>query len=193
MTHTLDCCGLSCKEALLHTQTTLSQMNEGILEIKLNSPSSIRKIRHYAQKHALHYRERKGDSTTLIAITAGVKPHTETDNMAGAASFWTLITGALVTALLASTCCLAPLLFLLFGITAGSLGFLHIFAPYHTFFTALAVSVIGYLWYYYFRTVRKKTLCEGWACRYYLRYLSIGTLLVCILLSYQYWAIYLIG
>jgi len=108
-------------------------------------------------------------------------------------TFWSLIIGSVTTALLASTCCLSPLLFLLFGVSASSLSFLEIFAPYHELFSFMAVGVLGYLWYNYFIKIRKMIVCEGWVCKYYLVSLNIGTLLVAILLSYQYWVIYFIG
>ena len=108
-------------------------------------------------------------------------------------TFWTLIVGSVSTAFLASTCCLAPLLFLLFGISASSLSFFKVLAPFYSLFLVVALGVMGYLWYYYFTNVRKALTCEGWACKYYLLSLSVGTVLVAILLSYQYWALYFIG
>ena len=108
-------------------------------------------------------------------------------------SFWVLISGAVITAILASTCCLAPLLFLLFGISVGSLSFLQFFAPYKIYFTILAVITIGYLWGNYFFVLRKKVVCEGSVCKYYFKYLMLGTIFVMIMLTYPYWVIYLIG
>ena len=104
-----------------------------------------------------------------------------------------LIVGSVVAAFLAGSCCLTPLLFLLFGVSASSLSFLKIFAPYHTWFVVVAAGVTTYLWIYYFRKVRRKTTCGDWTCRYYLRYLIAGTLLVALFLSYPYWVVYLIG
>ncbi len=108
-------------------------------------------------------------------------------------SFWTLIIGASVTAILASTCCLAPLLFLLFGVSVGSLSFLQFFAPYKIYFTIAAVVIISYLWGNYFFVLRKKHVCEGSICKNYLKYLTLGTIFVVIMLTYPYWVIYLIG
>ena len=108
-------------------------------------------------------------------------------------SFWTLIVGAVVTAILASTCCLAPLLFLLFGISVGSLSFLQFFAPYKIYFTISAVLIISYLWGNYFFVLRKKVVCEGNICKNYLKYLVVGTIFVAVMLTYPYWVLYLIG
>jgi len=108
-------------------------------------------------------------------------------------SFWALLGGSVVAAFLASTCCLGPLLFLLFGIGAGSLSFLKPFAPYHLYFELTAMGILLYLWVRYFLIVRKKARCSGGVCRYYLHYLSAGTLFAAMLLSYPYWVVYMIG
>ena len=108
-------------------------------------------------------------------------------------SFWALIITSLVAAFLASTCCLAPLLFLLFGISATSLSFLKIFVPYHIYFVLAAFILILYLWYRYFKLKSTRTYCSKNLCRYHLHYLIFGTLLIGILLTYQYWILYFIG
>ncbi len=197
MTQVLDCRDMACPEPVLRTKDALEQIEEGILDIQLNSFSSIQNVKRYAKNNGLYCEEKKEGKITTISIVKGyacemessgehAKPTTQK-------SFWALIAGSIVTAILASTCCIGPLLFLLFGVSAGSIGFLKVFAPYHDLFSLVAVGVIGYLWYHYFRVIRKMIVCEGWICRYYLLYLSIGTVLVGILLSYQYWVVYLIG
>jgi TusA-related sulfurtransferase len=196
MSHILDCRDLACPEPVLRAKDALEQMEEGILDIQLNSFSSIQNIKRYAKNNGLYCQEKKEGKMTVISIVKGYAcdleqgSHTEQTSQK---SFWALIAGSIITAILASTCCLGPLLFLLFGVSAGSIGFLKVFAPYHDLFSLIAVSVIGYLWYHYFRVIRKKIVCEGWICKYYLLYLLIGTVLVAILLSYQYWVVYLIG
>jgi hypothetical protein len=93
---------------------------------------------------------------------------------------------------LASSCCLAPLLFLVFGVSVGSLSFLQIFAPYHTYFSIFAISVVAYLWINYFRKVRNQITCSAKLCKNYKLYLSEGTFFVLLLTTYPYWAIYLL-
>ncbi|MCF6206212.1 MAG: hypothetical protein L3J47_04860 [Sulfurovum sp.] len=108
-------------------------------------------------------------------------------------SLLALIGGSVLAAFLAGSCCLTPLLFLLFGVSASSLSFLKIFAPYHTYFAVAATVLLLYLWGYYLFKVRRNTSCSDWTCRYYLRYLAVGTVLAAVFLSYPYWAGYLIG
>lgn len=105
--------------------------------------------------------------------------------------FYALITGAVISAFLASTCCLAPLLFLLFGVSVSSLSFLQVFAPYHNYFSFFALLLTGYLWVAYFRK-REKTSCTTKLCRYHLHYLLGGTLLTVLFVSYPYWVTYLL-
>jgi hypothetical protein len=101
--------------------------------------------------------------------------------------FYALIAGAVVSAFLASTCCLAPLLFLLFGVSVSSLSFLQVFAPYHGYFSAAALLLSLYLWIDYLRKKRTQTACCSRLCRYHLHYLVAGTLFVVLFVSYPYW------
>ncbi len=196
MIKVLDCRDMACPEPVLRTKDALEQIEEGILDIQLNSFSSIQNVKRYAKNNGLYCEEKKEGKITTISIVKGYKCEIAQDSstqQTSQKSFWALIAGSIVTAILASTCCIGPLLFLLFGVSASSIGFLKVFAPYHDLFSLVAVGVIGYLWYHYFRVIRRMIVCEGWICRYYLLYLSIGTVLVGILLSYQYWVVYLIG
>ncbi len=108
-------------------------------------------------------------------------------------SFWTLMIGAFATAFLASTCCLGPLLFLVFGVSVGSLSFLQFFAPYHKYFSIIAAVITIYLWWHYIFVIKKRPTCSSKICKNYLKYLIIGTIFVSIMLTYPYWAVYLIG
>ncbi|PHS39857.1 MAG: hypothetical protein COB07_05515 [Sulfurovum sp.] len=102
-------------------------------------------------------------------------------------SFYTLIVGSLFSALLAGSCCLAPLLFLLFGVSVGSLSFLQILAPYQLYFSLGATLVILYLWYDYFKSKKEIKTCSRLLCKNHKLYLGLGTLFVGILLTYPYW------
>jgi hypothetical protein len=107
-------------------------------------------------------------------------------------SFFALIVSSIISAILASTCCLAPLLFLIFGVSMSSLSFLQIFAPYQIYFTLFAAIVILYLWYDYFQRIKNQLTCVTSLCKNYKFYLSIGTLLVSILTTYPYWINYIL-
>ncbi len=102
-------------------------------------------------------------------------------------SFYALIGGAVISAFLASTCCLAPLLFLLFGISVSSLSFLQYFAPFHSYFSLAALGLTLYLWIDYLRKTKKRTVCSHSLCRYHLQYLVSVTLLVLLFVTYPYW------
>ncbi len=69
------------------------------------------------------------------------------------------ILAATVFAVFSMSCCLAPLLFILFGISASSLSFLGFLAPYRAIFIAIAVlSLIYGFWKLY---ISKKPFCSG--------------------------------
>jgi len=106
-------------------------------------------------------------------------------------SFYTLIGGAFVTAILATSCCLAPLLFLIFGVSMSSLSFLQMFAPYKAYFSVASAGVILYLWYDYFKLQKKSTTCSSTLCKNHQLYLVVGTVFVLVLLTYPYWVNYL--
>jgi len=192
MTQKLDCKDLACPEPVLKTKEALEGFDEGILEVEVNSFSSIANVKRFAQNQGLYVSEKKEGKVTILSIVKGYECELEPTKSEDK-SFWTLIIGAVVTAILASTCCLAPLLFLLFGISVGSLSFLQFFAPYKIYFSVLAILIIGYLWGNYFFVLRKRVVCEGSICKNYIKYLSIGTVFVLIMLTYPYWAIYIIG
>jgi len=101
-----------------------------------------------------------------------------------------LILSSILSAFLASSCCLAPLLFLVFGISASSLSFLQVLAPYKWLFSTISIVVILYLWREYFK--KNSITCSSNFCKNYTLYLSIGTLFVFILVSYPYWVNYLL-
>ena len=107
-------------------------------------------------------------------------------------SFFALIVSSIISAILASTCCLAPLLFLIFGVSMSSLSFLQIFAPYQIYFSLFAGVVILYLWYDYFKKSKTQLVCSTKLCKNYKLYLSIGTILVSLLTTYPYWINYLL-
>jgi len=191
----IDCTNLDCPTPVLITKDALAEFDEGILEVEVNSLSSIGNVLRFAQSQGLYASSKKEGDVTVISIVKGYECGIELPDGTHSSdrSFWTLITGAVVAAILASTCCLGPLLFLVFGISAGSLSFLQVLAPYHDYFALVAVGVVGYLWWDYLFRRRKKPVCEGSLCKNYLLYLNIGTAFVAILSTYPYWVNYLLG
>ncbi len=77
------------------------------------------------------------------------------------------------------------MLFLLFGISIGSLGFLKFFAPYQLPLSLIAGAIVAYLWYRHLRT--PKTACNATLCGRYRYYLISATLFIAFLISYPYW------
>jgi len=196
MVKKLDCKDLACPEPVLKTKDALDEMEEGILEVEVNSFSSVQNVKRFAQNQGFYVDTQKDGKITVLRIVKGYECELdlsgENQSSSESRSFWALITGAIITAVLASTCCLGPLLFLVFGVSMGSLSFLNIFAPYHLYFSIAAVIIIAYLWLNWFFRLRKKPVCEGSICKYYVKYLSIGTVFVAIMLTYPYWAQYLL-
>ena len=74
-------------------------------------------------------------------------------------------TGVIGAALLAASCCLAPALFILFGISAGALTQLGVIEPYRPFFIAgggLCLAAAG--WWIYGRPRRPAATCADDQC-----------------------------
>jgi len=195
MVKRIDCKDMACPEPVLKTKDALEEMEEGILEVEVNSFSSIQNVKRFAENQGHFVDTKKEGKNTVIRIVKGYECELDLEQNASdkeTKSFWALIAGAVVTAVLASTCCLGPLLFLIFGVSMGSLSFLSVFAPYHTYFSITAVVIIAYLWWNWFFRLRKRPVCEGSICKNYVKYLSIGTVFVAIMLTYPYWAQYLL-
>lgn len=71
----------------------------------------------------------------------------------------TAITAGVMFAVFSMSCCLAPLLFILFGISAASLSFLDFLAPYRIVFSVIAVASLFYgYWKLY---ISKKPFCSS--------------------------------
>ncbi len=191
MVKKIDCKNTSCSEPVVKTKEALEEMDEGILEVEANSSSSVQSVKRFFQFRGLRVTEKKEGKSVVLRIVKSREAEKVLDKETK--SFWALITGAAITAVLASTCCLGPLLFLVFGVSVGSLSFLRFFAPYHIYFSIGAVAIISYLWFNYFFKIRKKPVCSGSICKNYVKYLSIGTIFVIIMLTYPYWFQYLIG
>jgi len=185
----LDCKNLECPQPVLKTKEAIDLLpiNES-LEVELNSFSSIENVKRFAKNQALHVeiKSKTKEATTLI-----LKRSNE-DEKNSDKSFYTLIIGSIVSAFLATACCLAPFLFLVFGVSMSSLSFLQLLSPYQPYFSLMAVGVIIYLWYNYFQRVKKQFVCSTKLCKNYRLYLSIGTILVLIFSTYPYWVNYIL-
>lgn len=74
-----------------------------------------------------------------------------------------LATGGLIGGLLASTCCIAPLILVLMGVGGAWVGNLTALAPYQWFFVAIALVCLGAgFWHVYYKP---KIVCvEGSYC-----------------------------
>lgn len=61
-------------------------------------------------------------------------------------------TGGLIGALLASSCCVLPLVLVSLGVTGTWIGTLTVLEPYKPWFIAVAIALFGYgFWHVYFR------------------------------------------
>ncbi|GEM_PF-423026 len=220
----LDCRDLDCPVPVLRTKEALEAMEEGILDVELNTLSSIENVKRFVQSQGLFFEVKHlGPRHVILSIVKGYecalepagtveavdnritsKPpspsDTEVDEALRAAQiaqaaresrdarkFYTLLFGGIVSALLASTCCLGPLLFLLFGVSVGSLGFLQAFAPYHGYFSTAAIAAVSYLWFDWWRGRKERIACATSLCKHYTLYLSLGTLFAAVLASYPWW------
>lgn len=187
----VDCKNLACPMPVLKTKEAWEELgNEGILDIELNSLSSVENIKRFAKNQGIYYQVKtKTKELTVISLVKGYECELENNNDK---KFYTVIVGSLISAILASSCCLAPLLFLLFGVSMGSLTFLQIFAPYKIYFALLAILLMIYLWYDYAKKRKNVLLCSTPLCKNYKIYLLLGTFFVGFMISYPYWIGYVL-
>lgn len=76
---------------------------------------------------------------------------------------WLLATGGTIGALLASSCCVVPLLLVTLGVSGAWIGNLTALAPYKPYFLAAAVPLLGAaFWHVYFKS--GKACCAGPDC-----------------------------
>ncbi|MCF6172465.1 MAG: sulfurtransferase TusA family protein [Campylobacteraceae bacterium] len=188
----LDCKNLDCPQPVIKTKEAFEKLdNDEFLEVELNSYSSVENVKRFASKQGIYFEVKpKKDGMTLITLIKGYECGLEPAK--SEKSFVTIITGSLISAFLASTCCLAPFLFLVFGVSMSSLSFLQFLAPYSIYFTLFSILLIGYLWYDYLQHRKEKLVCETWLSRNYKKLLIVGTIFVLVFTTYPYWIIYLL-
>ena len=204
----LDCRNEACPIPVLRTKEALERMEEGILDVIVDNVASRENVKRFATRMGYYFEEKRLENgTTQISVVKGYECNIAPEKSDGTKrakeivekdrdrrsnrSVWALLLGGIVSAILASTCCIGPLLFLLFGVSVGSAGFLHRLAPYHTLFTLVAAGVTLWLWIEYFRK-RNIPACETILCRKYVWFLAAGTLLVLVMLTYPWWVVYLL-
>ena len=217
----LDCRDLDCPKPVLRVKDALDEMDEGILDVELNTLSSIENVKRFVNSRGLYFEVKKiAPKHVIISIVKGYECAIDSDvteqdeaqqrleasaealraseiadrarEQIDARKFYSLLFGGIISAILASTCCLGPLLFLLFGVSVGSLSFLEKFAPYHDYFSIGAVAVTLYLWFDWLRGRKDRVACATSLCKNYTLYLSLGTIFVVILVTYPWWVVYLI-
>ncbi len=219
----LDCRDLDCPKPVLRVKDALDEIDEGILDVELNSLSSIENVKRFVNSRGLYFEEKTlGNRHVILSIVKGYECFIDSDDESeeektkkrieasaeaqrasqivdtakekrDARKFYSLMIGGIVSAILASTCCLGPLLFLLFGVSVGSLSFLQKFAPYHNYLSIGAVAVTGYLWFDWLRVRKERIACATSLCKNYTLYLTIGTLFVVVLVTYPWWVVYLLS
>ncbi len=188
MIKTIDCRDLDCPIPVIKTKEAYEELpDDSMLDIILNSYSSIENVKRFAKNQGIYFQiKSKSKDQTIITLVkgyeCGLQPPQEEKKPLIA-----LLIGGVVSALLASSCCLAPFLFLVFGVSMSSLSFLQVFAPYKEYFSIFALGLIVYLWFDYLKNRKNKLLCETWLSKNYLKLLIAGTVLVSIFLTYPYW------
>jgi TusA-related sulfurtransferase len=188
----IDCKDLPCPEPVLKTKEAWDKLeNNDFLDIELNSYSSIENVKRFAKKEKIFLKETlKTKKLTVLTLVNGYECELANDTVGK--PIYTLIVGSLISAVLASSCCLAPFLFLLFGVSVSSLTFLQVLAPYHIYFSLFSLLVLAYLWQDYFRYKKHKLFCDTWLSKNYKTLLIVGTVFVLILTTYPYWIGYIL-
>ncbi len=72
--------------------------------------------------------------------------------------------GAIALSILIASCCIAPTLFLVFGVSIGVLGSLSSLEPYQPYFVGVAVLALGFAGRQIFRSADIDTHCEDTTC-----------------------------
>ena len=183
----IDCKDLDCPMPVIKTKEAWESLDDdSILDIELNSISSIENVKRFCKKEGIYHTiNKKTNNITTISLVKGYECELATKK--SDKKLVALIIGSIVSAILASSCCLAPLLFLLFGVSMSSLTFLQIFAPYHNYFSIISILVLGYLWYDYLKNRKTKLLCETWLSKNYLSLLIGGSVFVLLFTTYPHW------
>ncbi len=70
------------------------------------------------------------------------------------------ITGAIIAAVTASVCCVAPLLLVALGVSGAWIGSLTVLEPVRPLFTVLALGFLGFAFYRVYRKPRTSEACE---------------------------------
>ncbi len=216
-THKLNCLDLDCPIPVIKTKEALESFEEGILDVELNSYSSIENVKRFVSSQGYYFSQKRlGKAHIILSIVKGyeceIDPKESKDTnrlsketikaqqiameakeLKETKTLLSIMAAAIISAILASTCCLAPLLFLIFGVSVGSLGFLEIFAPYHQYFMYGAIIIVIALWIDWFISKKNRLQCATPLCKHYTHYLIAGTIFAIIMATYPFWAIYLIG
>ncbi len=81
-----------------------------------------------------------------------------------------------IASLLAASCCIGPTLFVVFGVSAGGLGYLTVLEPYRPFFLLIGYIAVAYSFYKIYLKNRIKKSGPECACEepYWIRKLSKG-------------------
>ena len=73
MNKKIDCRNMDCPKPVLETKKALEQMKEGILEVLVNSISSIENVKRYAINNGFEVKIEKNEQETVITIIKGYK------------------------------------------------------------------------------------------------------------------------
>ncbi len=189
----LNCKDLDCPKPVIKTKEAYEGLGDDeILDVELNSYSSVENVKRYAKKQGIYFEIKpKVKGVAVITLVKGYECGLE-PKKADKKPLVAIIIGSLVSAVLANTCCLAPFLFLVFGVSMSSLSFLQVFAPYSLYFSLFSILLIAYLWYDYLRHRKDKLLCETWLSRNYKNLLIVGTVFVVVFITYPYWVNYIL-
>ncbi len=72
--------------------------------------------------------------------------------------------GAIGLSVLIASCCIAPTLFLVFGVSIGALGALSALEPYQPYFIGAGVLALGFAGHQIFRSADTEADCGAAAC-----------------------------
>ena len=181
----LDCRDLPCPSPVKMTKQALDSVKSGKLTILVNTDSSIINVKRFLTYSTITFTEVQKEGYIELLGVLNPLPQERT--------FWSIMVSAVVLAFLSTSCCLTPLIFLVFGTTFSSLSLFTLLAPFQYLLTAVALIALIYLWLHYFLVVQKRKVCQGTICKSYIRYLIAGSTIILIFISYPLWIVSWVG
>jgi TusA-related sulfurtransferase len=72
MNKKINCCNMACPEPVLRVKEAIESIDEGILDVELNSFSSIENVKRFAKNSGFYYEQKKMAKSLLSQLSKGM-------------------------------------------------------------------------------------------------------------------------